>query len=235
MRSAVRNLKKQDKDLAELILRAGPCRLVPSKKRSPFESLAESITYQQLNGKAAAAIWARVLNIYGGKLGRPAEVLKTKSSLLRAAGLSEAKTIAIKDLARKASEGIVPSWGKLEKLDDDEIIERLTEVRGVGAWTVQMMLIFQLGRPDVMPATDFGVQKGFQLTFDKAEMPKPKELLIASEIWRPYRTVAAWYLWRAVDLHRQKPPAGRSSTGKDQILETGGKAKPKSRSLRKSK
>jgi DNA-3-methyladenine glycosylase II len=206
VKRALTHLIASDKRLAGLIDQVGPCHLHKNSnrqtlKRSPFEALAESIVYQQLHGKAAATIWQRVLDIYGGtSLGRPSKVLVTPDRTLRSAGLSQNKLLAFKDLAQKADEGLIPSWKKMESLEDDEIIEALTTVRGIGPWTVQMILIFQMLRPDVFPSTDFGVQKGYQLLYNKRKMPTPKQLLAAAEKWRPYRSSAAWYLWRATDL-----------------------------------
>ena len=212
MRKATNFLKSTDERLADLITQAGPCKLISTTRgnanrirhRSPFEALAESIAYQQLHGKAAATIWGRVVDIYGGKkLGTPKEILKTPDEALRKAGLSRSKLLALKDLAAKANEQIIPSWKALEKLDDDEIINRLTTVRGIGPWTVQMLLIFEMGRPDVLPSTDFGVQRGYQLTYNRRNHPKPKELIVAGEHWKPFRSIASWYMWRAVDIHRR--------------------------------
>lgn len=199
-KEAIRALSKQDARMAKLIAQVGPFRLQIEDISSPFEALAESIVYQQLTGKAAATIFSRVLAIYGGKLPAPSKIVKTPDEILRGAGLSTAKTAAIKDLAAKQHEGVLPDLDELATLADDEIIERLITVRGVGRWTVEMLLIFRLGRPDVLPIHDYGVQKGFMLTYRKKELPKPKELDAFGERWRPYRSVAAWYLWRANEL-----------------------------------
>ena len=167
----------------------------------PFHTLAESIAYQQLHGKAAATIFGRVCALYPGrKWLQPELVLATPDEKLRAAGLSSSKTAALKDLAAKTLDGIVPRASALAKMSDEEIIMRLTAVRGIGRWTVEMMLLFDLGRLDVWPVDDYGVRKGYAKTFRKRKMPKPKELLAIGERWRPYRSVAAWYFWRALDL-----------------------------------
>jgi DNA-3-methyladenine glycosylase II len=161
----------------------------------------QAVTYQQLNGTAAATILGRVKALYPGRrFPQPQDVLATPDTTLREAGLSRAKVAAIKDLAEKALAGIVPSSRAIRDLTDAEIIERLTVVRGVGPWTVEMLLIFHLGRPDVWPVTDYGVRKGFALTYRRTELPAPKELLAFGEKWRPFRTTAAWYLWRALEL-----------------------------------
>jgi 3-methyladenine DNA glycosylase/8-oxoguanine DNA glycosylase len=161
-----------------------------------FESLLESIVYQQLTGKAAATILSRVKAIYQNQFPSPQQLIATELELLRSAGLSRAKAMSILDLAEKTYTGVLPQFADLEKMPDEEIIEKLSSVRGVGEWTVQMMLIFKLGRPDVMPIKDYGVRKGFARAFALAELPSPSQLLHHAEKWRPYRTVASWYLWR---------------------------------------
>jgi 3-methyladenine DNA glycosylase/8-oxoguanine DNA glycosylase len=173
---------------------------MPAISIRPFDALAESIAYQQLSGKAAATIWRRVRALYPKtKWLDPAKVLSTPDEKLRAAGLSRAKTAAIKDLAAKTIDGTVPSGRALIRMSDDEIIARLTQVRGIGRWTVEMLLLFDLGRPDVWPVGDYGVQKGFAKTFRKRKLPTSKQLMKHGEKWRPYRSVAAWYFWRALD------------------------------------
>ncbi len=186
--------------MADLIARARRYEIVPSLSVRPFEALAESIAYQQLSGKAAATIWGRVRALFPkGKRLDPALVVKMPDRKLRAAGLSRAKVAALKDLAAKTLEGVVPTARALAKMSDEEIIERLVQVRGIGRWTVEMLLLFDLGRPDVWPIHDYGVQKGFAKTFGKRKIPTPKQLLKHGEKWRPYRSVAAWYFWRALD------------------------------------
>lgn len=209
--AALKALKRADKSLAKIINAAGPCTLKIKKSSSPFHSLAESVVYQQLNGTAAKTIWNRVLALYDGKLPTPDQILLTKVADLRSAGLSRAKAAAIADLAQKAKEGVIPTSRAAHKLSDIELVERLTSVRGIGPWTVEMFLIFTLGRPDVMPAADYGVRNGFAITYGLKELPKPKALLEFSEKWKPYRTYAAWYLWRAVDLERAKRTAKQTA------------------------
>lgn len=166
----------------------------------PFDALAESIAYQQLNGKAAAAIWSRVRALYPRrKYLDPNLLLATPEKQLRAAGLSRSKIAALKDLAAKTIDGTVPSARVLSRMSDDEIIARVTTVRGIGRWTVEMLLLFELARPDVWPVHDYGVRKGFAKTFGKRKLPTPKQLMKFGEKWRPYRSLAAWYFWRAVD------------------------------------
>lgn len=176
----------------------------------PFDALAESIAYQQLSGKAAATIFGRVRALYPKrKWFSPELILATPDETFRAAGLSRSKTIAIKDLAAKTLDGTVPTRAALDRMNDEEIIARLTTVRGIGRWTVEMLLLFDLGRLDVWPVDDYGVRKGYAKTFRKKELPKPKELLAIGERWRPYRSVAAWYFWRALDSP-EKDSGGRA-------------------------
>jgi DNA-3-methyladenine glycosylase II len=173
---------------------------MPSLTLRPFDALAESIAYQQLNGKAAATIWGRVRALYPRrKYLDPKLILRTSDETLRAAGLSRSKVAALKDLAAKTIDGTVPSAGALAKMSDEEIIERLVSVRGIGRWTVEMLLLFDLGRPDVWPVHDYGVRKGFAKTFRRRKLPTPKQLMKLGEKWRPYRSTAAWYFWRALD------------------------------------
>ncbi len=198
--AAIKHLSAKDPILGKLIKKIGKYNLELESIKSPFHALAESIAYQQLTGKAAATIFARVCALFGSpKYLSPEEVLDISDDLLRSAGLSRSKVAALKDLAAKTVEGIVPSAKELHKMTDDEIIARLTAVRGIGSWTVEMMLIFRLGRLDVLPIHDYGVKKGFAKTFAWDDLPKPKELANHGERWRPYRTIAAWYLWRSLD------------------------------------
>jgi DNA-3-methyladenine glycosylase II len=186
--------------MAELIARSRRYNIAPAMSIRPFDALAESIAYQQLSGKAAATIFGRVRALYPKKKWLDPELLlATPDETLRAAGLSRAKTAALKDLAAKTIDGTVPSGRALIRMTDDEIIMRLTTVRGIGRWTVEMLLLFDLGRPDVWPAHDYGVRKGFAKTFGRRKLPTPKQLMKFGEKWRPYRSVAAWYFWRALD------------------------------------
>ena len=186
--------------MAELIARSRRYNITPAISVRPFDALAESIAYQQLTGKAAATIFRRVRALYPKrKWLDPKQLLATPDETLRAAGLSRAKTAALKDLAAKTIDGTVPSGRALLRMTDDEIITRLTTVRGIGRWTVEMLLLFDLGRPDVWPVDDYGVRKGFAKTFRRRKLPTPKQLMKLGEKWRPYRSVAAWYFWRALD------------------------------------
>jgi DNA-3-methyladenine glycosylase II len=198
---ALKSLKKADKQLAQVIKNVGPCTLKADAIQSPFKALAESIIYQQLSGKAAATIFGRVKSLYDGNGGMNAKaVLKTPVEILRSAGCSNAKALALIDLAEKTVSGVVPTEAQLNDMSDEEIIERLVSIRGVGKWTVEMLLIFRLGRMDVMPATDYGIRKGFALTYGLPDLPTPRQILEHSEIWKPHRTLASWYLWRCLEL-----------------------------------
>lgn len=198
--AAARELARSDKQLARVIKRAGPFELSPLKIQSPFEALLRAIVYQQLSGKAAATIYGRVEALLPGRGGpRPAHVLKLRDEALRGAGMSRAKTAAVKDLAAKAVEGVVPTMAQLKRMSDEEIVSRLVAIRGIGVWSVEMLL-FRLGRPDVLPTSDLGIRKGMQLVYELAEMPAPKAVLAHGERWRPFRSVASWYLWRAVEI-----------------------------------
>ena len=194
-----KHLAATDPRLAALIARSRRYDVKPNGLVRPFDALAESIAYQQLSGKAAATIWGRVRALYPGKYLDPKLVLKTPDRKLRAAGLSGSKVAAIKDLAAKTIDGTVPSARALAKMSDEEIIERLIQIRGIGRWTVEMLLLFDLGRPDVWPVHDYGVQKGFAKTFGKRKLPTPKQLLKHGKKFSPHRSVAAWYFWRALD------------------------------------
>lgn len=204
LEKALKALKKADKELAYVIKQVGPCTLKPDDIQSPFDALAESIVYQQLTGKAAGTIFGRVKAIFADSGGMTAaSVIKTPVEILRAAGCSNAKAVALIDLAEKTVSGVVPTMEQLELMSDDEIIERLVQIRGVGKWTVEMMLIFRLGRMNVMPVTDYGIRKGFQLTYRLDDLPAPRQILAHSEIWQPYRTIASWYMWRANELPQE--------------------------------
>src|SRR5258706_14472415 len=207
--TAMNHLTAKDEKLAELITATLPFQMDADPLQSPYEALLESIAYQSISGKAAATIFGRIKALSGnGRPPSPEQMLKLRTSALRKAGLSGAKVMAMKDLARRTIDGIVPTREQAEKMSDAELVERLDSVRGIGAWTVEMFLIFNLGRPDVLPIHDLGVKKGWSVTYGKKHMPKPKELLAFGERWRPYRTVASWYMWRAFER------AGYAATNK---------------------
>jgi DNA-3-methyladenine glycosylase II len=229
---ALRELTAADPKLGRLIQRAGPFTLRLASAQSPFEALVESIVYQQLHGKAAATIHRRLLESFGptldpptlgATLGAPSlsqrdrvgyhptpqQILDCPNPQLRAAGLSANKALALRDLAAKTLDGTVPTLAAIRRMSDAAIVEHLTQVRGIGAWTVHMLLIFRLGRPDVLPTSDYGVRKGFALTFtglkpaDKVtplDLPTPAEMEKRAKKWAPWRSIASWYLWRACDL-----------------------------------
>ena len=202
---AVEHLLRCDKKLARVIKQVGSCPLKPRRGTQPWQALVRSVAFQQLNGNAAQTIFNRFLALFSEtKFPTPQQIVRASDEKLRSAGLSRAKAAAIKDIASKTIAGVVPDRRAIVKLSDAEIIERLTTIRGVGPWTVEMLLMFTLGRPDVLPVTDYGVRSGFAVVHGLKELPAPKELLAYGERWRPYRTTAAWYLWRAADLAKEK-------------------------------
>jgi 3-methyladenine DNA glycosylase/8-oxoguanine DNA glycosylase len=195
------HISRNDKRLAALIERVGEFTFKLDDTDSVYESLLEAIMHQSIAGKAAQVIYARIKALgTDGRCPTPQELLRVSTPKLRKAGLSRAKVAAVRDLAQKTIDGVVPTIAAAEIMTDQEIVDRLISVRGIGAWTVEMFLIFRLGRPDVLPIHDYGVQKGWALTYRKKNIPKPKDLLKFGERWRPYRTVASWYMWRAVTL-----------------------------------
>jgi DNA-3-methyladenine glycosylase II len=218
--SALAHLSAADTRLARLIARAGPFTMRLASQQSPFEALTESIIYQQLHGKAAAAIHARLIAGFQPmptltpNHPSPQQILDAPTAELRAAGLSANKTLALRDLAAKTLDGTVPTLAKIRRMDDAAIIDHLTRVRGIGTWTVEMFLIFRLGRPDIFPTSDYGVRKGFALTFQSLQpttkvtpdlLPRPDIMERRAKKWHPFCSVATWYLWRACDLAANKP------------------------------
>lgn len=199
--AAVRHLQQVDGDLGRIITQVGPCRMALDAEQSLFEALSESIIYQQLSGKAAATIAGRVRAMFAPKpFPDPVDLLETADDAIRACGVSRNKLLALQDLARHTLSGTVPTLEEAHGLTDAELIERLTTVRGIGQWTVEMLLIFRLGRPDVLPVADLGVRKGFARLHGLPDLPAPKVLLAHGERWRPFRSVASWYCWRATEL-----------------------------------
>jgi 3-methyladenine DNA glycosylase/8-oxoguanine DNA glycosylase len=218
--AALEHLSRADRRLARIIVRTGECGLRQETTQSIFEALLESIIYQQLNGRVAATITERVKALFPENTKRlrtrrglvagfptPEQILAAPEELLRSAGLSCAKMLAIRDLAAKTIDGTVPTVKQAHRMSDEELVERLDSVRGIGRWTVEMLLIFRLGRPDVLAIDDYGIRKGFAKMHKLADLPKPKELLAYGERWRPYRSVACWYLWRAAEM-KDLPMAG---------------------------
>ena len=244
-----RKLARVDPVLANLVRAAGQFTHVPNEEHTPFHTLARAIAHQQLNGTAAESIFGRFVGLYSSEqaaaLLEAELVLETPDDRLRACGLSFAKIAGIKDLAAKTIAGIVPGYEQLHALENEEIIERITQVRGIGRWTVEMMLMFRMGRPDVLPVDDFGVRNGFRLAYGLRGMPTTRALAEYGARWAPFRSVAAWYLWRAVDLHKAgKLPAPAAPTriklvkkrkvAKKKAAAKSRRAKVKSRARRKA-
>jgi DNA-3-methyladenine glycosylase II len=202
--AALKHLAAADPVMRRLIREIGHCTLAPETRRQPFQSLVQAVAHQQLNGTAANTILTRFKKLFPGRrFPKPDDLSLVTDAQIRACGFSFAKIAAIRDITAKTLSGVVPSSRQIAWMPDDEIVARLTEVRGVGRWTVEMLLIFQLGRPDVLPADDFGVRSGFRLAYGRRELPAPREILAHGERWRPHRTTAAWYLWRAVDSSKK--------------------------------
>jgi len=230
--AAIEHLSRVDRKLARIIAKSGPCGLHPERTQSMFEALLESIIYQQLNGKVAATITGRVKALFPENSHRirtrrglvaafptPEQILAATPELLRSAGLSQAKMLAIRDLAAKTLDGTVPTTREAHRMSDDELVERLVQVRGIGRWTVEMLLLFRLGRPDVLAVDDYGIRKGFAKLHRMVELPKPKELLAYGERWRPHRSVASWYLWRAAEI-KDLPMVGEQASKKTSAKKT---------------
>lgn len=198
------HLRRVDPVMRRLVQEIGPFALAPNVGRSPFESLVRAIAYQQLHDRAAESILRRFTALFPGRrFPKPDAVLAMNDRAIRRAGFARPKIAALRDLATKAMDGTVPSGRLIRQLDDEAIVQRLVVVRGIGRWTVEMLLIFQLGRPDVLPIDDFGVRKGFRMAYGLRTMPTPKAVLQYGERWKPYRTAAAWYLWRVADREKQ--------------------------------
>ena len=197
-RRAVAHLRKTDERIAQVIERVGSCRFIPRAEGTHFDALLRAIVYQQLSGKAASTILSRVLAIFGGRYPSAAELLATPEEQLRAAGLSRQKLGYMRDLARHVHDGTLPV-DQLESLDDPQIIEALTAVKGIGRWSAQMFLMFRLGRPNVLPDQDLGIRKGLQRAYRMRALPPPKKVQAIGARWSPYATYACWYLWRLLD------------------------------------
>jgi DNA-3-methyladenine glycosylase II len=221
---ATRYLAERDARLAELIATTRPFELALGDTLSPYEALLRAIAYQSISGKAAATIFARVKALGGnGRVPTPERMLALRTPTLRKVGLSGAKVLGMKDLARKTLAGVVPTLARAQTMSDEELVERLVSVRGIGVWTVEMLLIFRLGRPDVLPVDDLGVRKGWSVTYGKKNMPTAKELVAFGERWRPYRTVASWYMWRAFERagYAATNKIGRAKARKKRVLKRG--------------
>lgn len=210
-RAAIAHLSTVEPRFGALIRRVGPKTLKPEPGRDLYEALVRAIAHQQLHGKAAEAILARFSALYpGGAFPSPDRVLATEDTLLRACGFSAAKLAAIRDICAKALDGTVPTRRQAARLSDAALIERLTAIRGVGRWTVEMLLIFTLGRPDILPVDDFGVREGYRVLFGLDAQPKPRALAEAAQTWSPHRSLATWYLYRAVEEARRQGPSSRA-------------------------
>ena len=194
---ARRALVRRDRRLAPVVRAAGPCRIRP--QGDPYGSLMRSIVFQQLQGRAAAAIAGRLRALYGGRYPRPEALAATKDRELRTVGLSRQKIAALRALAGAFSDGSL-NGRRLFRMEDAAVVDAVTRVRGIGDWTAHMLLIFSLGRPDVLPVGDYGIRKGAQRVYGLRELPKPARLERLAEPWRPYRSVGAWYLWRATEI-----------------------------------
>ena len=206
--AVVEALARQDERLAGAIALVGPCG-IKRGRGAPFEALLSAIAHQQVHGNAAAAILGRFRALYGdGRYPTPAELAATSEATLRGVGLSRAKALAMRDVAARTLDGTVPDRRTIARLDDEAVIERLCEVRGVGRWTAEMILMFTLNRPDILPVGDFGIREGFRLLHGKRKQPKPQWLARYGERWAPYRTTASWYLWRYVEHVRAGRRAG---------------------------
>jgi len=186
--------------MAAAIARVGPCRLEANRGLTLYASLMRSIVYQQLSGRAAGAIWRKVRTLFPSHVPRPMQAEKLTYGELRSAGLSNAKALAIQDLTAKTLDGTLPSRRRLNGMDDEAVIDALTQVRGVGRWTAEMILLFHLGRPDVFPIGDLGVRKGISLVYGSGRVLEPEELEPFGDLWRPYRSVGSWYMWRVLDV-----------------------------------
>jgi 3-methyladenine DNA glycosylase/8-oxoguanine DNA glycosylase len=200
---AVAHLRRRDRVLARVISEVGPCRFRPEATQGAFAALAESIVYQQITGRAAAAIWRRLHDTLGVRRLRPEHIQGASEATLRRAGVSPQKIRYLRDLSARASNGL--PLRSLSRLPDDRVVEVLTRVKGVGRWTAEMFLIFRLGRTDVLPVHDYGIRKALKKAYRLRQLPKPEWIERMAERWRPWRTIACWYLWRSLDAGEGPP------------------------------
>jgi 3-methyladenine DNA glycosylase/8-oxoguanine DNA glycosylase len=200
-KAALVHLRTVDPVLGELIDTFGPCEIDFRLGTDTFSALARAVVFQQLSGRAASAIFARLCawGASGEECPAPQVILASAVGALRAVGMSVAKERSLRDMAERAVNGTLPAMAELAVMDDELVIERLTPVRGVGRWTAEMFLIFSLGRVDVLSGHDYGLRRGFQLAYGTPELPSPDELLEHGKVWAPYRSVASWYLWRSAE------------------------------------
>jgi DNA-3-methyladenine glycosylase II len=211
---AIRHLRKSDPRFVQWIDRIGTLELPTPPVREPFVALLESIAHQQLAGAAARAIWARVIGLFADGVPCPRRLADMTEADLRAAGLSRSKALAMKDICARVNAGKIPTISLIAQMSDAEIYTQLMEARGVGMWTVDMLMMFTLCRPDVMPVTDYGVRKGFQVLYRKRALPSPKQVLKYSEKWQPHRSVAALYLWRIAESSKKPKQTKKKSLSK---------------------
>ena len=210
---ALRHLGRIDPELKRLIGAHGPPRLTPS--RNHLQSLTRAIVYQQLNGKAAGTIYRRVLDLFGSRFPEAAAIAAMPAARMRGAGLSAAKAAYVRDLAdRFASGGVDPR--RFRRMNDDDLVELLTSIKGIGRWSVHMFLLFGLNRPDVLPVGDLGVRRGMQLRFGLSELPAPRDMESLAAPWRPFRSIGSWYMWRVVEEHTARSRRGGESPGDTQ-------------------
>lgn len=210
--SAIAHLCKCEPRFAAHVERIGPITLQKAEYTDPFVALLRSITYQQLAGNAARAIWLRVLALFEGAMPSAESLLRLSDETLRSAGLSRSKAAAMRDIATKRMEGLVPTARSIARMKEERIYEQLVQIRGVGPWTVEMLLIFGLRRPDVMPGSDYGVRKGVQVLYGRRTLPTPRQVLRYAERWRPHRTTAALYLWRIAESAPRKRNKKRATS-----------------------
>jgi DNA-3-methyladenine glycosylase II len=246
-----RHFEANDPIIALIVSLSGQYRLGEASGWSVFEALARSIASQQISGAVARKMIEKLVAAHGGRFPTPAQIAAATPEQLRLSGFSFAKIKALQDLAAHCLDGRLPQDDAMALMDDEEVIERCAAVRGIGRWTAQMLLMFHFGRQDVLPADDFGVRNGFRLAYGLKGMPRPKALLAYGERWAPYRSAAAWYLWRAVDLHKEgklpkrsgraprieieKPKTARNVTRKKAAPKAASKAKAKTKTKKRKK
>jgi DNA-3-methyladenine glycosylase II len=210
--SARAHLAAVDPILGALIKKVGPLKLPPPTYQEPYPALLSAVAHQQLHAKAAEAILGRLKNLFGGDLPAPEALLALPEDAFRGCGFSASKTAALRDIAAKAADGIIPTRAAARRLSDDALIKRLVTIRGVGQWTVEMLLIFTLRRPDVFPVDDFGVREGYRIIHALNVQPKPKPFAEIGAAYAPYRSTAALYLWRAADLAKPAPKESKPAS-----------------------
>ena len=211
---AIQHLRQSDPRLGEWIDRIGVLQFPTPQVREPYVALLETIAHQQLAGAAARAIWTRVIGLFENEVPCSKRLVEMTEEHLRSAGLSRSKALAMRDICHRVNAGTIPSAALITQMSDTQIYAQLMEVRGVGPWTVDMLMMFTLCRPDIMPITDYGVRKGFQVLYRKRALPSPQQLLKLSEKWRPHRSVAALYLWRIAGTAQKPKKTKKTSLSK---------------------